>query len=161
MAGNERQGVAELLRILDAVSALGALTVVFLAANLQPHAVGARRVSAATRERQEHRRSSACFWSSGGRSSCLFGLYDATRALDRRDERARVIAACSIGSVTLLALPWSAPNAWFQPWHIVAVGVIAIAGGLVSRQLVWLGARTSSPGVAHRVLIVGTGPRAG
>jgi len=153
------QGVAELLRTLDAVSALGALTFVFLTANLQQMPLGLdafllQRVSV------KNIVVVGVFLFVWRQIFVLFGLYDATRALDHRDERARVIAACSIGSVTLLALPLVSTNSWFQPWHIVAVGLIAIAGGLVSRQLVWLGARTSSPGVAHRVLIVGTGPRA-
>src|SRR5829696_521737 len=154
-----RQGVSEVLRILDAVSALGALTFVFLAANLQRMPLG---LDAFVLQRVSVKNIVVVgvFLVVWRQIFLLFGLYDATRALDRRDERTRVIAACSIGSVTLLALPLVSTNAWFQPWHIVAVGVIAIAGGLVSRQLVWLGARTSSPGVTHRVLIVGTGPRA-
>jgi exopolysaccharide biosynthesis polyprenyl glycosylphosphotransferase len=153
------QGVAELLRMLDAASALGALALVFLAANLQHMPLGLdafllQRVSV------KNVVVVGVFLLVWRQIFVLFGLYDATRALDRRDERTRVIAACSIGSVTLLALPLVSTNAWFQPWHILAVGLISIAGALVSRQLVWLGAQTSSPSVARRVLIVGTGPRA-
>ena len=153
------QGVPELLRTLDAVSALAALTFVFLTANLQHMPLG---LDAFLLQRVTVKNIVVVgvFLFVWRQLFVLFGLYDATRALDRRDERTRVIAAGSLGSVALLALPLVSTNSWFQPWHIVAVGSIAIAGGLVSRQLVWLGARTSSPGGAHRVLIVGTGPRA-
>jgi len=153
------QGVPELLRTLDAASALGALTFVFLTANLRHMPLGLDAFLLA-RVSVKNIVVVGVFLFVWRQIFVLFGLYDATRALDRRDERARVIAACSLGSVTLLALPLVSTNSWFQPWHIVAVGLITIAGGLVSRQLVWLGEQTSSPGVAHRVLIVGTGPRA-
>jgi exopolysaccharide biosynthesis polyprenyl glycosylphosphotransferase len=151
--------VVELTRVLDAISALAAVTVLFLLANVDRMPLGLdafllQRVSV------KNLLVVGVFLFVWQEIFVLFGLYDATRRLDPSDERARVIAACSVGSLMVLAFPLVSTNSWVHGWYVVAVWLSSTAGALAARHVLRLGAKTSPSGVAQRVIIVGTGPRA-
>ena len=90
----------------------------------------------------------------------LYGLYDATNPLSRKDEIRRLTAACSVGSFMTLALPLVSKTDWFDPWHAAAVWAIAVSAALAARWLVRLGVEKSAGRTLRSVIIVGSGPRA-
>jgi exopolysaccharide biosynthesis polyprenyl glycosylphosphotransferase len=152
--------LVEALRMLDAVSALAAAGLVFLLVNASsmPRGLNAfllQRISL------KNLAVAAVLLSCWRAIFFLFGLYDPRRRPTASDEARRLVAACFVGSVPLLAMPLVSNTGWFRPWYAVAVWVISSASTITSRWLLRLGVRSSAGrGERRRVIIVGSGPRA-
>ena len=149
----------ELLRAIDGGAALLALSLVFLTAQAarMPRGLQAfllQRISL------KNLLVAAIFLFCWRKIFFLYGLYDATHPLDRRAEVRRVVGACSVGSLMLLALPLVSNTAWFHPWHAAAFWMITITSALTVRWLLRLGVESSVSREIRHVIIVGSGPRA-
>ena len=150
----------EILRSLDAASALAASALVFLLVNAgnMPHGLNSFLVQRVSLKNLLVASVVLLWWRT---VFFLFGLYDPARHPKLGDEALRIVAACAVGSAPLLALPLVSNTEWFRPSYAAAVWLIASASSIIARRLLRLGAASSAARTPRsRVIIVGSGPRA-
>jgi len=151
--------MVEMLRAVDATAALAALALVFFAAQSAHMAEG---LQAFLLQRISLKNLFAVgtflfFWR---KTFFFFGLYDTTQHLTDTEELRRVIGACSLASMMLLAAPLVSNTEWFHAWNVVAVWSIAVVIATGARRLLRLRVVSSAASAVRHVIIVGSGPRA-
>ena len=151
--------MVEALRAADAAAALAALALVFFAAQSEDVSHGLQTFLL-QRISFKNLIAVGTFLFVWRQTFFFFGLYDTTEHLTEREELRRVIGACSVASLMLLAAPLVSNTEWFRAWNVVAVWSIAVAMATGARRLLRLRVVSSAASEVRHVIIVGSGPRA-
>jgi exopolysaccharide biosynthesis polyprenyl glycosylphosphotransferase len=91
----------------------------------------------------------------------LFGLYEERAATQPAEYTLRLVLACLLGTLPVLAFPLASRTGLFRPSTVAAVVVAEVLALALVRIAAWLGAAAPPKTLIGRdILIVGSGPRA-
>jgi exopolysaccharide biosynthesis polyprenyl glycosylphosphotransferase len=146
-----------LCRVLDSVSALAVLILIFVVTNLasMPRGLAAFLAVRVTLRSLLLLTTFAIVWRL---TFAFFGLYDAAQLRSWREEAKRVVAACSVGTLCALIFPLSSTSGRFD---LETLGLFFLGVTAVTLLMRWLVLITTQVDYGQRhVIIVGSGPRA-
>lgn len=93
-------------------------------------------------------------------SLTAFGLYDERRLEVPTAYAVRLLGACLVGAIPLLAFPLASTTGLVRPVTVTYFVVVAVIALGALRWIVWLAAAPPTSAAVRNVLIVGSGPRA-
>jgi exopolysaccharide biosynthesis polyprenyl glycosylphosphotransferase len=150
---------AALCRLLDTISALGALISIFVVTNLDhmPRGLGAFLAVRVSLKSIVFLTVFAIVW-----RLMFTGLraYDAALLQSWRKQATRVVAACALGSLCAIVIPLSSTSGRFTFGTLGLFFLEVTAVTVLLRRLALSATQLSHGGPQRRIIIVGSGPRA-
>ncbi|MCC7127045.1 MAG: sugar transferase [Acidobacteria bacterium] len=147
-------------RAFDTVSALALLLAIFVAANLERMPDGAGGFFSA-RIGVKNVVALLLFAAIWNAAFAAAGLHQPPIRQRLSRQAARIVLACSIGTLPLLAFPWLSYDAGFRLEMVAVFWAAAIVVEIIGRTLMTLAARYAAERATGtvRVMVVGSGPR--